>query len=356
VNLFVSGVICFFISSTVKLNTWKFAFVYVDVVCSKVPNVNYKFFNKAYGYQHWLVHVLRYPYNHKKYDDVTYILMDPDQIILRPFVNNYTQENELWGAPLRDKRVVERGQPFAQEYAMGIAFLMQLKSKMHLIAPLNELPSPVQNLSRHDALAYQVGPPYIMKGYDLWRLVNKWVDFAPSVFTATTNHVSEMYAYSAAAAHLQLPHATAQSFMVSNADVLHGEGWQLIENEAKEDVCANIPVEKMPHVIHYCQEYGIGTHYFSKYSFPENFISCESPLLKSPPPDVAAQYNYMINSNKQRRNFESDNLAKRMTFAVCYMIKSLNEAAVYYKEQNCDPTTANFNRTLVFAGNHKWTS
>jgi hypothetical protein len=45
------------------------------------PNVDYVFFNKAAGYYHWLVNALRYPYNAEKYDDVTYILLDPDQVI-----------------------------------------------------------------------------------------------------------------------------------------------------------------------------------------------------------------------------------------------------------------------------------
>lgn len=130
------------------------------------------------------MNALRYPYSHEKYDNVTYILLDPDQIILRPFKNNYTNENERWGGPFRgDKRVVERGHPFAQEYAMGVDFLMKMKSQMGQIAPKNELPSPLEQVTREDAFAYQLGPPYIMKGFDLWKIINKWVDFVPHVHT-----------------------------------------------------------------------------------------------------------------------------------------------------------------------------
>lgn len=184
-------------------------------------------------------------------------MLDPDQIILRKFGNDYTTERERWGGPFQDKRIVQQGQPFAQEYAMGVEFLMKMKSQMKNIAPVNEQPSALESLSREDAFAYQLGPPYIMKGIDLWKIVNKWSDFVPYVVDQQPDHLSEMYAYSAAAAHLQLPHQVVQSFMVSNADVQNGEGWDLIEGKPDEDVCSNVPVQEMPHVIHYCkQNYG----------------------------------------------------------------------------------------------------
>lgn len=146
------------------------------------PNVNYVYFNKAFGYQHWMVNALRYPYNHEKYDNVTYILLDPDQLLMRPFKNDFTNENEQWGGPFTDKRRVERGQPFAQKYEMGIDWLLKARTAMEKIAPHNELPSPVTTLSNEAATAYEVGPPYLMKGYDLWNLVNKWVEFNPYVY------------------------------------------------------------------------------------------------------------------------------------------------------------------------------
>ena len=41
--------------------------------------------------------------------------------------------------------------------------------------------------------------------------------------------------------------------MVSNADVGMGEAWELVQNKTDEDVCVNVSVEEMPHVIHYCK-------------------------------------------------------------------------------------------------------
>ena len=135
---------------------------------------------QPFGYLHWMNHALRYPYNHEKYDNVTYILMDPDQILMRPFTNNFTLGNEIWGGPFRDKRIVERGQPFAQEYALGTKFMMGVDMKK--IATKNDLPSKVSSIKESEVLAYMVGPPYILKGFDLWRVVNKWVELAPHVY------------------------------------------------------------------------------------------------------------------------------------------------------------------------------
>ena len=100
------------------------------------------------------------------------------------------------------------------------------------------------------------------------------------------------------------------------------------------------------------QNYGVGKYFFSKYSFPGDFISCKSPLLKEPPRNVATLFNHMIEAwEGKRREFKNQVVLRRMTFAVCQMIKSMNEAAVYYKEQHCASSTANYNRTLAFFDN-----
>lgn len=41
------------------------------------PTVDYVYFNKAYGYLHWMVNALRYPYTADKFDNTTFILLDP---------------------------------------------------------------------------------------------------------------------------------------------------------------------------------------------------------------------------------------------------------------------------------------
>lgn len=309
------------------------------------PGVSYHFFNKPYGYKHWMENALRYPYNHERYDNVTYILLDPDQIIIRPFSNDFGNMTEMWGGPFTDKRTVERGIAFAQEYAFGVNFFWSLD--MGKIAPKDEVPSPLSGQKPEDLYQYMVGPPYIMKGFDLWRVISKWADFAPYVHDQLPEHLAEMYAYSTAAAHLGLRHQVAHSFMVSNADVIKGEGWGLMDNKPAADVCGNIPLQDLPHVLHYCQEYGIGKYFFSKYLLRSDFLSCEAPLLKEPPRNLGALHNYMINPRDQKRLDFKDIVARRNAFAVCFLVKAMNEAAEYYKRHHCDQSKANYNRTLA---------
>ncbi|CAB9501100.1 expressed unknown protein [Seminavis robusta] len=292
------------------------------------PGIDYKFFNKPMGYRHWMSHALRYPYNHDKYDNVT-----------------------TMGWPL--SRQTNR-EPFAQEYAFGVQFFNGLK--MDKIAQKTEIPSRVSKLDlQKEAYSYMVGPPYIMKGYDLWRIISKWAEFVTHVYEQVVDnlkpeHLSEMYSYSIASAHLGLKHAVAHSFMVSNVDIMAGEAWSLIDNKDGDDLCDNFPPNEMPHVLHHCQFYSLGNYFFSKYHLPGDFISCESPLLVAPPSNFSKLYNYAYWPHNQEKRLDYANnplKIKRNAFAVCHMIKSMNEAAIYYKQQHCNDATANYNRTLT---------
>lgn len=166
-------------------------------------------------------------------------------------------------------------------------------------------------------------------------------------FNQYPDHMSEMFAYSIAAAHLKLPHQLAHTFMVSNTDVDLGEGWSLIEEKSDEDVCTNVPVHDIPHVLHFCQHYGLGKYFFSKYKLPTDFISCRAPLLREPPHNIAAKYDYILRPNGQRRGFNTAT-RRRNAFALCHMIRMMNQAATYYKQHHCAPGQANLNKSLVF--------
>ena len=81
----------------------------------------YKYFNKPYGTKHWMENALNYKQNDPNSnpnDDTIVILLDPDQIILKPFTADFSQHQEQWrkrtSLPYWDK--VTHGQPFAQQY------------------------------------------------------------------------------------------------------------------------------------------------------------------------------------------------------------------------------------------------
>lgn len=115
--------------------------------------------------------------------------------------------------------------------------------------------------------------------------------------------VSEMFAYSMAAAHEDLPHFIVKSYMVSNTDELEIEGWPWIE-ALNDDVCeppevssikdpttgilrsAFYPKKSLPILLHYCQFYRIGDYEFHKRSIPPELLNCDFPMLHEPPLDL----------------------------------------------------------------------
>lgn len=96
----------------------------------------------------------------------------------------------------------------------------------------------------------------------------------------------------------------------------------------------------------------MGKFFFSKYELPQNFISCESPLMLEPPGNFASNYSYMIKPRKNiRKSFKTPKVTRRMAFGVCHMIRAVNEAATFYKQHNCKDSNANFNKTFTFFDN-----
>jgi hypothetical protein len=320
-------------------------FLHLTPDFSKVkPGVVFWYFNKPFGMQHWLTNALGYPDNHKVHDDTIIILLDPDQIILRPFTNDFSNSTEVWRLDKGHKLKVEHGAPFAQQYEFGLQW--KTRVKMDRIAP----DSPVVTMKNRMALQYYtaMGPPYIATARNMFSIVTKWCEFVPKIYDEYPHLLAEMFGYNLAAAHLQLRHTIAHSFMVSQPMVSNGEGWILVDKVETKDVCNNYPKEYLPHVLHYCQDYHLGKWFFLKYKLRDDFISCEAPLLAVPPPDVGLKYDYHISIGDGSKVQLSERGRKYHAFMLCTLISALNDAAIHYKDHHCDKATANYNRTYTF--------
>jgi hypothetical protein len=299
----------------------------------------------AQGTRHWFQHGLGYPENHKEHDDTVFILMDPDQIMLRPFTGDFTHEAERWRLKEGFKLKVEHGAPFSQQYGYGLQWLRKTDARQVFKGE----PTPVANMTRNEAADYYfaMGPPYIATGKDMHAIVGKWAEVVPRVYNDYPHLLAEMFGYNLAAAHLGLRHTVAHSFMVS--DVWSGgEGWNLLDSVSNEDMCHNFPKSQYPHVIHYCQRYYIGKYFIGKYRLRKDFISCEVPLLMRPPDDVAVKYQAAILPDGGERKELKPKNVKQEAFVTCTMIDALNEAAIYYKDHHCDKETANYEYSYSF--------
>lgn len=208
----------------------------------KVPGSekSFKYFNKPFGMRHWFENVLGYPENHAEHDDSIVILLDPDQILLRPFTDDFTNSSETWRLKKeeRHKLKVEHGAPFSQQYGYGLQWL----TKVNHTYVFQGKPTPLTTIEREEAADYYnaMGPPYVATAKDMYAIVKQWSDIVPRVRDEYPHLLAEMFAFNIAAAHLGLRHNLAFSFMVSDVGT-GGEGWPLVDNVDPKDVCDNFP-------------------------------------------------------------------------------------------------------------------
>lgn len=161
-----------------------------------------------------------------------------------------------------------------------------------------------------------------------------------------------MFAYSLAAAHLQLSHQTATSFMISKPGIHKAEGWEYILDIPDDEICEYPPPSPLkrplPNVMHFCQRYGLGPYFFGKYKQPHDFLSCEHPLYQTPPQDLLHKYSWQeFPGSNGEKLVPNKKEAKEHAYSVCLMIQAMNDAARYYKKQHCG-SSVNWNETMIF--------
>ena len=361
-----------------------------------VPNVTYKFFNKPFGIRHWMQYGLNFPQQLSDYERTIFVLMDPDQFLIRQFHQDMTNEPEIW-TDAEFHQVVDQGKPMAARYGLRGQWV-QLINKTELLAlpsirdneGMNPAGSGLHDLTTKLAVQYYaVGPPYVVQANDMWKIVCTWADFVVPIHNQLNGHtfLAEMYAYSAAAAHLNLPHQVVRSFMISDPhDESDNEAWpwidadpnqQVVMKERTDDVGAlevkdgadiydddhivntdnnicSLDYALVPHVIHFCHRYYLGPFFLSKYQIPKTlpddmFLSCEHPLFQEPPQNVMELY-------KWGRTLDGQNVSlteiqqRRMAFVLCQLLPRMNAAATFYKQHHCisAPAAANYSKVFVF--------
>lgn len=126
--------------------------------------------------------------------------------------------------------------------------------------------------------------------------------FGCRVYERYPDLLAEMYAYSMAAAHEDLPHFSVMHYMVSNTEVTD-EGWPWID-ALGTDVCqppvempisgehnnaTGIPQHRfypnmpMPNLMHFCQFFRAGIVGFQKKRIRSAILDCDFPLLLEVP-------------------------------------------------------------------------
>lgn len=307
-------------------------------------------FNKPFGLLHWMEHGeymgvdpdTNQPFRH----DTIIILLDPDEMLMRPITQYFHSSDTIFRGGGRPKYtenesslfVVRHGHPLSQEFGFGASWLE--------FAKVAGEDSPAGRVSKKEATShYAAGPPYIGTALDMHAIASKWCEFVPKVHAEFPELMAEMYAFSIASAHLELPHQLVGSLMISDASIDDGEGWKFIDDLPAMDICDfamngmdTNSQHTMPSVLHFCQRYGVGDkNFFAKKKVPTDFFSCESPLLEEPAMDIGSgKYLYRKPPFLETTVKFSATIEKREAFVICRMTGFLNEAALFYKSKHCN--------------------
>lgn len=128
--------------------------------------------------QHWMENALGYPGNHEEHDDTVIILLDPDQILMRPFTNDFSNSTEKWRLKKGYKLKVKHGSPFAQQYGYGIQWKRKVNAKN-----VFQGDTPIVDLEDKEAWDFYngMGPPYVATAKDMYTIVKTWAEIVPRV-------------------------------------------------------------------------------------------------------------------------------------------------------------------------------
>ena len=163
---------------------------------------------------------------------------------------------------------------------------------------------------------------------------------------------AEMYGYSMAAAHLELPHGRVDHLMVSNTGAF-GEGWSYVDALFTHglDVCqrGDLPQHSIEHplptFLHFCQGYRIDTWFFHKRRVPmvkndirwpqptSAILSCDHPLPAAPPQDLPSRL--WQRKPKNETITLTSTQARRQAFMLCAVHHGIAADLGQFKRRVC---------------------
>ena len=304
---------------------------------------HYHFNNKPNGLLHWAKEYYGGKNQERLQENEAIVLIDPDFLFLKLF---------HFGDSDKEQRPRPK-HPMAAKYGLGGQWL---DFNRIAICGVNSQCTKVVNedINKH----YSVGPPYIIHAQDVLPLVEQWSKFVPPTYDQYPLLYAEMYAYSMAAAHLNLPHTSLHNIFMgcmigwpqnNKKQKLDGNTPELSAKVFRENAGADIfnpnvddgpascflpELTIIPPFIHYCHRYAIDTStipaiqqqpqsnitskflFFAKRRVPQTVLECKEPNLIL---------------------FESDNDQERIdhvdwtTLTACAVIRAVN----YARKQHC---------------------
>jgi len=313
----------------------------------------YVFNNKPNGLLHWAQ-----AHQHDNgNDNEAIVLIDPDFLFLshfhliRPDLSVVGQKQQQ-RQQLRDRDLVHPGQPAAASYGLGAQWLEFDLSK------ICGTDSPCVNTTQDQVHQYySAGPPYVIHRSDVLQLAQTWVSLVPATYDEYPLLYAEMYAYSVAAAHLQLRHNLINNIFTgcmvgwpnpnrwgnSNKDQQHQETVALPQSatsyriqlaeelkEAKEIQRSNIGGTRFPQSLRQEDEQGPTSCFLPGLSPPPFLHYCNRYMIKATTDEMKQA---AVDNNKNKSN--NDSVITYYFFAK----RKVDHANVFSCDNNTTTTT-----------------
>jgi hypothetical protein len=136
----------------------------------------YKYTNKPYGLKHWMENVLhmKNETHAAQMEDGIIMLLDPDMILLRPLVHDFTKEKVIFAHDEEPRtKVVKHGYPMAQQDGYLSNEWMTLN-----ISYITAGTGNIKHVKWTDGpIFYNSGPPYLATVRDMYNITVKWCDY-----------------------------------------------------------------------------------------------------------------------------------------------------------------------------------
>jgi hypothetical protein len=162
-------------------------------------NQDYKYNNKPNSVYLWMKDILGMDLPNgtsKDVEDGIILLLDPDMILLRPLLHDFTDQEIIYASADKNgsshpkgslSRIVQHGNPIAQQD--GYLSDAWMNFNVSYITQGGSFPS----FKKHDgSLYWNSGPPYLSTVRDMWKMVSLWKDYVPRVYEEYPQLFAEM--------------------------------------------------------------------------------------------------------------------------------------------------------------------
>jgi hypothetical protein len=200
------------------------------------------------------------------------MLLDPDMILLRPLIHDFTHQHVLWAENAQPATtVVRHGYPMAQQDGYLSSEWMDFDASYITNKPEGSY----KGAEEEDGpRLWNSGPPYLATVSDMYNIAPLWSEYTPRVLDVFPKLFAEMYGFVVATMQLELPMTLLRSIVVSGSSETNPdrEGWPHIDALPDDEVCDPLSLRqqqqqqqqpnrnrsKLPIILHYCGNYGIG--------------------------------------------------------------------------------------------------